>query len=75
MIIVAMFIGIVLILESEADERFWVRLNAVIEEYNLPIKTYILRGEVLFEHSTFNIQHGTFNFQVKRIFLNRRPQR
>ena len=40
-----MFIGIVLILESEADERFWVRLNAVIEEYKLPITVFLVVGD------------------------------
>ena len=36
--------AIVLIIEDEADKRFWVRMNAVVKEYHLPIKTYILRG-------------------------------
>ena len=32
--------GVVLIVEHEGDERFWVRMNAVIEEYNLPITVW-----------------------------------
>jgi len=36
--------GVVLILEDVADERFWVRMNVVIEEYNLPIETFLVKG-------------------------------
>ena len=39
--------GVVLIVEKEGEERFWDRMNAVIENYNLPIKTYLLWGEGL----------------------------
>ena len=37
--------GVVLIVENEGEGRFWDRMNAVIENYNLPIKTYLLWGE------------------------------
>lgn len=32
--------GIYLILESEKDYKYWIRLNTVIENYNLPIDTW-----------------------------------
>ena len=39
--------AIVLIIEDEKEQRFWFRMNAVIEEYKLPIKTYLFwAGEV-----------------------------
>ena len=37
--------AIVLIIEDEAEERFWLRMNVVIEKYKLPIKTFLMRGE------------------------------
>ncbi len=35
--------GIVLILESDKDEKYWERMNSVIEAYSLPIKTWVVR--------------------------------
>jgi hypothetical protein len=32
--------GIVLILESPKDRKFWIRLNATIKHFNLPIDTW-----------------------------------
>jgi hypothetical protein len=32
--------GVVLILEEEADRKYWIRLNSVIEHFNLPIDTW-----------------------------------
>lgn len=32
--------GIVLILESEEDYRFWIKMNSIIDHYKLPIDTY-----------------------------------
>lgn len=32
--------GVVLILESLEDYRFWIRLNSVIDHYHLPIDTW-----------------------------------
>ena len=32
--------GIVLILENAKDRRYWLRLNSVIQHYNLPITTW-----------------------------------
>ena len=37
--------GIVLILESSEDYRYWIRLNSTIKHFNLPIDTWIVRGE------------------------------
>ena len=34
--------GIVLIVENAGELRYWIRLNRVVENYNLPIKTYLL---------------------------------
>lgn len=34
--------GIVLILESENDRRYWYRLNSVIKQFNLPIDAWAL---------------------------------
>ena len=32
--------GIVLILETKADRRHWIRLNSTIQHFNLPIDTW-----------------------------------
>jgi len=32
--------GIVLILESMKDRKYWIRLNTTIEHFNLPIDTW-----------------------------------
>ena len=32
--------GIVMILEDVKDRRYWIRLNSVIQHYNLPITTW-----------------------------------
>ena len=32
--------GVVLILETVKDKRYWIRLNATIEYFNLPIDTW-----------------------------------
>jgi hypothetical protein len=32
--------GIVLILETMKDRKYWIRLNAIIEHFNLPIDTW-----------------------------------
>jgi hypothetical protein len=32
--------GIVLILESMKDRKYWIRLNTSIEHFNLPIDTW-----------------------------------
>lgn len=32
--------GIVLILESDSDRKFWIRLNSTIEHFKLPIDTW-----------------------------------
>lgn len=32
--------GIVLILEKESDNKYWIRLTNIIEKFNLPIKTW-----------------------------------
>lgn len=32
--------GIVLILENETDNKYWIRLNDVIDHFKLPIKTW-----------------------------------
>lgn len=37
--------GIVLILRSEKDYRYWIRLNTVIDYHKLPIDTWLIRGE------------------------------
>ncbi len=37
--------GIVLILESDKDYKYWIRLNTVIDEYHLSIKTWIMRPD------------------------------
>ena len=39
--------GVVLIVENEGEERFWVRLNVVIEEYNLPIEAFLMKEDEL----------------------------
>lgn len=36
--------GIVLILETEKDKKFWERLNSTIERFNLPIDVWSIRG-------------------------------
>lgn len=35
--------GVVLILESERDYKYWIRLNTIITHYGLGIDTWILR--------------------------------
>jgi hypothetical protein len=37
--------GIVLILESEDDYKYWVRLNSVIKHYGLPIETWKIENK------------------------------
>jgi len=37
--------GIVLILERPQDYKYWIRLNTVIQQYNLPIDTWEIRPE------------------------------
>lgn len=32
--------GIVLIIETESDRKFWIRLNSTVEHFNLPIDTW-----------------------------------
>ncbi|BBO74418.1 hypothetical protein DSCW_18350 [Desulfosarcina widdelii] len=32
--------GVVLILEKKSDRKYWIRLNTVIQQYNLPIDTW-----------------------------------
>lgn len=32
--------GIVLILEKEKDRKYWIRLNTIIQHYDLPIDTW-----------------------------------
>lgn len=32
--------GIVLILEKEKDRKYWIRLNTIIQYYDLPIDTW-----------------------------------
>ncbi len=32
--------GIVLILETMKDRKYWIRLNTIIEHFNLPIDTW-----------------------------------
>lgn len=36
--------GIVLILESQNDYKFWIRLNTVIDHFNLPVKTWMYKN-------------------------------
>lgn len=35
--------GIVLIIEQPSDQKYWIRLNSVIEYYKLPIETWIIK--------------------------------
>lgn len=37
--------GIVLIIESSKDYKYWIKLNSIIEHYKLPIDTWMLKGE------------------------------
>lgn len=37
--------GIVLILENISDRKYWIRLNSVIQHYNLPIDAWEIAGE------------------------------
>jgi len=37
--------GIVLILEHKKDYKYWIRLNTIIEHYNLPIDTWKVVNE------------------------------
>jgi len=39
--------GIVLILETMKDRKYWIRLNTTIEHFNLPIDTWTV-GEVAY---------------------------
>jgi len=32
--------GIVLILETKKDRKYWIRMNTIIEHFNLPIDTW-----------------------------------
>jgi len=32
--------GVVLILEKDSDRKYWIRLNTVIQQHNLPIDTW-----------------------------------
>ena len=34
--------GIVLILESKKDRKYWIKLNSIIDHYGLPIDTWTL---------------------------------
>lgn len=34
--------GIVLILEKETDYKYWLRLNTIIQHFNLPIDTWMM---------------------------------
>jgi hypothetical protein len=36
--------GIVLILETIKDRKYWIRLNTTIEHFNLPIDTWSIRN-------------------------------
>jgi hypothetical protein len=38
--------GIVLILESMKDRKYWIRLNSTIEHFNLPIDTWNIGNTV-----------------------------
>jgi len=35
--------GVGLILERDADYKYWLRLNTVIKQYNLPIDTWMIK--------------------------------
>jgi hypothetical protein len=35
--------GIVLILEDKSDYKYWLRLNSVIQHFNLPIDTWMVK--------------------------------
>lgn len=35
--------GVVLILEKEADRKYWIRLNTIIEHFGLPIDTWEIK--------------------------------
>jgi hypothetical protein len=37
--------GILLILKTESDYKYWVRLNSIIEHHRLPIDTWFVRGD------------------------------
>ena len=37
--------GIVLILESMKDRKYWIRLNTTIEYFNLPIDTWSIENK------------------------------
>jgi hypothetical protein len=37
--------GIVLILESPTDYRYWIRLNSTVQHFNLPIDTWTVGEE------------------------------
>ena len=38
--------GIVLILETMKDRKYWIRLNTTIEHFNLPIDTWSIGSTV-----------------------------
>ncbi len=37
--------GIVLILESPKDRKYWLRLNSTIAHFHLPVDTWVMEGE------------------------------
>ncbi len=37
-------VGIVLILETMKDRKYWIRLNTTIEHFNLPIDTWSIES-------------------------------
>jgi hypothetical protein len=45
--------GVVLILEEEKDDKYWLRLNTTVEHYDLPIDTWSTSEDDLIEKSRF----------------------
>ena len=45
--------GIVLILEEESDDKYWLRLHATVDHYDLPIDTWAIGEEDFVEKTTF----------------------
>ena len=41
--------GIVLILEIEADYKYYIRLNTIVEHFKLPIKIWLIKADNLVE--------------------------
>jgi len=39
--------GILLIIESDADRKYWLRLNSTIRHFDLPIDTWMIESEWL----------------------------